>query len=323
MNKGVLPDGRIRVKHLENPNMMVYVGDKIVKIQNHQAIVELETAKELMAGNNGYELIGVYEDFISYVNEIPITVKSWGDFSIGDGTDVAICTPLAGHKIYSWDKLQESYLNQTKRELCRLIFTVDDPTTEWVKDIEGWCEENQDKFKSIHIIKWDHNDSMAWNRVFKITVGRQIIFNFVRDLPSTHIWFIDSDTIHKNNALEKLLSHDTTHVAGLYNFKSVIKGGPVVFKARGDTVFPYNCLGDQQLNVTPETGTYEVDWTGAGSLLVSREIFSSINFDWSKWIQRHGEDAFLCMRAQDITGHKLIVDTDVHALHIDEEGNAW
>ncbi len=324
MAKGEIKEGYVRIKHLDSPNITTYVDGKAIHIKNHEAIIDIPTAKKIMEGPWGYELVDVYDDFIKYVNEISIEENIFTGKNNDSDIDVAISIPLAGHKVYSWDKLSQSFLSLSNKEITRIIFTVDEIDNDWVKTLEKWADKNKNSFRAIHILKWDHNKEKAWNRVFKITVGRQLIFNLARTLNSvSHIWFVDSDIIHRPNDLQKLLSHNTTHVAGLYNFKSIGFGGPVVFNAKGNKEFPFNCLGDQCRDVKPETGTAQADWTGAGSLLLSREIYMDLNFDWSKWIQRHGEDAYICLLAQKKTGNQTIVDTNVHPEHLDEDGKGW
>lgn len=301
---------------------MTYVNGKQITIKNHHAVVDRETAKAIMSGPHGYELIGVYDDFIQYTKDIETNIKAYGNF---DGEEhVLIATPLSGQKIYSWDEYSNSLLNLNNVENTSLVITIDDPESDWKKTIEDWALRNKDKFKTISLIYWNSDKEMAWNRVFKITVARQMIFNYARSLNKfSHIWFVDSDNIHEPDALDKLLSHNKTHVAGIYNFKSVMAGGPVAFNSKGTVAWPPVNFGDQQTQIKPNSGLHEVDWTGAGSLLLSKEIFLACDFIWNKWSQRHGEDAYICLYAQRLTGNKLLVDTSVHPHHMDESGKMW
>jgi hypothetical protein len=312
----------IQIKHLESPNITTFVNGKQIEIRNHSAFVDRETAKAMMEGPFGYELVGIYDNFLEFTNNIPVNLTEFEGLAAPDST-VIVATPLAGHKLYSWARLTESFLASESKRRLHIVFTIDDPNAEWRKSVEDWAQANVHNFKKITIIIWDHDAIMAWNRVFKITVGRQLIFNYARTTDASHLWFVDSDTIHKGDALPKLLSHNRDCVSGLYHFKSVMGGGPVVFDGQGDRTMPPSCLGKQRVEVKPNSGLYEVDWTGAGSLLVTKKIFSRYNFNWSKWIQRNGEDAWLCMMAQHETKQKTLVDTSVHAVHLDESGREW
>lgn len=321
MIKGVSQD-QIHIKHLDHPNIMTFVNGKKIVIKDHHAVVDREIAKAMMSGPNGYELIGIYDDFNEYVRNIETSITAYGNFD--DNEHVLIATPLAGQKIYSWDEYSDSLIKLDNVENTSLVITIDDPEARWKDVIESWAKRHSNKFKTIALIYWNSDKEMAWNRVFKITVARQIIFNYARHLNRfSHIWFIDSDNIHKPDALNRLLSHNRTHTAGIYNFKNVIAGGPVLFNAVGKKKWPPNSLGDQQLEIDKEKDTMEVDWSGAGSLLLSKEIFLNHSFNWSRWIQRHGEDAYICLLAQEITGKQLLVDLNVNPYHLDESGKKW
>ncbi len=312
----------IRIKHLDHPNIMTYVNGKQITIKNHNAVVDRETAKAIMSGPHGYELVGVYDDFLEYVNSIETNIHAYGNFDSDE--HVLIATPLSGQKIYSWEEYSNSLLKINNAENISIVIVIDDPAASWKKIIEQWAKRNADRFKTIALIYWNSDKEMAWNRVFKITVARQIIFNYAKTLNKfSHIWFVDSDTIHEHDALERLLSHNKTHTAGAYNFKSVLTGGAVLFNAEGEKHWPPTSLGEQQIKIDNNLDTIEVDWSGAGSLLLSKEIFLNSDFDWSKWIQRHGEDAYICLFAQNITGQKLLVDLRVKPKHIDESGKVW
>lgn len=312
----------VRIKHLENPNITTFVNGKQINIRNFEASVELEDAKAMMQGSFGYELIGVYDNFLEYVNKIEILITNFGTSAPFE--KVILATPLAGQKLYSWNQYTEKLLNLELRENIHIVLTIDEPSSSWKDEVFLWAKENESKFAGISIIEWDSDKNQAWNRVFKITVGRQLIFNFVRTLSDvTHIWFVDSDTLPPSFALKRLLSHNRDHVAGFYRFKSVIAGGPVIFNGRGDVNWPPTCLGDQVTQLDTPDNLIECDWTGAGCLLLSKKIYETFNFDWNKWIQRNGEDAWICLYAQKLTGRKLLVDLTVNCQHIDELGEVW
>lgn len=313
----------IRIKHLENPNIITFVNGRQITIRNHEAQVSIEDAKAMMAGPYGYELIGVYDDFIEYVEKINKDLQTLGPTGAPLNC-VMVGTPLAGEKLYSWKQYTDALLQIKGKEKLWLLFTIDVFTADWKDTVQEWCKANVDKFYNISIITWDSDKEKAWNRVFKITVGRQMIFNFARSHSNiTHVWFIDSDNIIPNHALESLLCVNREASAGLYRFKSVVAGGPVVFNQMGDKTWPPTCLGEQLVKIQPNTGLIECDWTGAGCLMLSRRIFEKYNFEWSKWIQRNGEDAWICLCAQKETGQKLVVDTSINCGHLDDRGEIW
>jgi len=313
---------KVRIKHLENPNITTFVNGKQITIRNHQAEVDIEDAKAMMSGPYGYELIGVYDNFIEYVNKIDLNIQTYKQNA--PFPSVILGTPIALTKLYCWKTYTESILNLEQREKMHLVFTLDDPLSQWKEEIISWCKNNAEKFYNITTIEWDADKNMAWNRVFKITVGRQLIFNYTRSLHSaSHVWFVDLDNVLPIFAYTRLSGYVREASAGLYRFKSVMGGGPVVFDGIGTKTWPPIFIGKQCSDVKPNTGTLECDWTGAGCLLLSRRIFEKYDFNWSKWIQRNGEDAWMCLCAQKETGQKLLVDTSVNCGHIDEQGHIW
>jgi len=313
----------IRIRHLDSPNITVFIEGKQINIRNYEALIPRSDAKAIVSGPYGYELVGIYDDFIVYVNKIDIQTKTFRPMSALDNS-VLVGTSLAGSKLYAWEKYSQALLTLKGKEKLHLLFTIDDSKASWKQQIHDWAETNIDKFYNITIIEWDSDKEMAWNRVFKITVGRQLIFNFARTIENiTHIFFIDSDNIVPEHAFETLYSLEKPAVAGLYNFKSVVSGGPVVFNGYGDKNWPPTCLGKQLVETKQDSGLIECDWTGAGCLMISRKIFEKYNFDWSRWIQRNGEDAWICLCAQKETGQKLLVDTSVKCGHLDDRGQIW
>ncbi len=313
----------IRIKHLENPNMTTFIGGHQINIRNFEAAVSLEDARLMVSGPYGYELIGVYDNFIEYINKIKLTYTNLKTLS-APFEHVILGTPLAGSKLYSWKAYTDALLALENKEKIHLLITIDNPYAQWRDDIFTWAKTYVNKFYNISIGIWDSDKEKAWNRVFKITVGRQMIFNFTRSHSDvTHVWFVDSDNIIPSFALKRLLSHSRDITAGLYNFKSVIKGGAVVFNQVGEKQFPPTVLGQQNAEVKPNTGTIECDWTGAGCLLISRKIFMKYDFAWTKWTQRNGEDAWICLMGQHETGKQVLCDTSVACGHMDERGTIW
>lgn len=321
MEKKELPK-TVRICHLENPNITTFIDGQQIEIRNHEATVDIDIARRMMVGPFGYELKGVYDDFKKYTDEIEVIVDTYGKFEKQNDC-VLLCTPMTAHKVYSWKKYSDALLNLEYKEKIRLVFVFDTLKNDDWHEFTEWTQRHTKEFNGVSIIYWDADLNMAWNRVFKITVARQLILNYAKTTEASHIWFVDSDNLLPTDALPKLLSHNRPATAGFYRFKSIEAGGPVVFNAQGTKITPFNCLGDQQVSVSENTGTYEVDWTGAGCLLISREVFTVFTFDWNSWIQRHGEDAYICLFAQRLTGKQVLLDTSVYTKHLDESGKEW
>lgn len=185
----------VTIKHLDSPNITTFIDGQQINIRNHQAVVNRAIAKKVVEGNWGYELVGVYEDFHNYVHNIEVDTEEVGR-PAKDGEYTLLCVPLALHKTYSWPKLSETFLNFENKSNIRLAFFLDTRKIEDWSDLIEWSKRHFQDFHGVSIIFWDADANMAWNRVFKITVGRQLAFNFARFFTSaSHLWFIDSDVL--------------------------------------------------------------------------------------------------------------------------------
>lgn len=313
----------VTVRHLDSPNITTFIDGKAINVRDYLAEVDIDDARKLVSGNWGYELEGVYDNFQEYVKNIEVSSKEFGKSAFHEKYVLA-AIPLTAHKTYSWVPLSRSLEAFEDKSNIRLVFLVDTRVEADWSDLIEWSKRHFQDFHGISIIFWDADTNMAWNRVFKITVARQLAFNFAKFFTeATHVWFIDSDVILPPYSLSRLLSHKRDHVAGYYNFKAIGGGQAVVYNGYGTKNWPPTFLGEQQVQVKPDSGLVECDWTGAGCLLLSRRIFEKYDFEWSPWIQRNGEDAWICLCAQKETDQKLLVDTSVYGKHLDEEGKEW
>lgn len=139
----------------------------------------------------------------------------------------------------------------------------------------------------------------------------------------THLFFIDSDTIPPDDALERLLSHDLDVVSGLT---------PIVsYTQNGDVETHDNCFtnpdrdGDGKIVQTNiarrNTGLQEIFRCGASCILIKREVFERIPQPYYQFIVN--EDNTKHVRSEDINfcdevkkaGMKIHADTDVVCQH--------
>lgn len=135
----------------------------------------------------------------------------------------------------------------------------------------------------------------------------------------THLWFIDSDVVPPNPyGLMRLLQRDKDIVNGLYAKKTIpnqwliwIKGQPVMI---ADPETPYIIYPEYKDKVLEITGT------GAGCLLVKREVFEKIPPPWFKvdyidgTTEFKGEDSYFFINAKQ-HGYTSYMDTSVICNH--------
>lgn len=138
----------------------------------------------------------------------------------------------------------------------------------------------------------------------------------------THLFFIDSDVVPPHNALETLLEADKYVIAGMYPsmrydpmerrtmliynvFRHVEKDGVLSFQ---------NVLGE---------GIEEIDSSGAGCLLIKREVLIAMRKDWFRFqyndegIVKYGEDISFCRKARKL-GFPVYGDFNVICNHSKE-----
>lgn len=146
----------------------------------------------------------------------------------------------------------------------------------------------------------------------------------------THICMLDLDHWHTGNMvgiLARWILEDPERliVAGL-NYRRTPPHNPLIFEDTAD---------GSQLQVIedpPEDQLIEVEATGHGSIIISREVFERIPPPW--WAYPYNlaeagtypsEDMFFCMRAR-MDGIKIHVDTSAMSPHLTQQwitGEQW
>ena len=141
------------------------------------------------------------------------------------------------------------------------------------------------------------------------------------------LFFTDIDMTFPIDALKRLLSHNLPIVSGLYHIATV-PYAPVAGWVKPDPDVP---CGYKFLNQNGNlwrydyakfpSGLVEVDWVGAGCLLIHRDVIKDIG--WPAWADKWkegmgqrimGHDTNLCLRAKE-KGYKVFVDSDVNCGH--------
>ncbi len=131
----------------------------------------------------------------------------------------------------------------------------------------------------------------------------------------THLLFVDDDMQFPPHSLKRLLDHDLPIVGGLCHNRRP-PYAPVLMKKHEDREgwgFMYHY---------PKGKLVEVDLTGAGFLLVKREVFEAITVkhgEASWWQKMRGisEDFSFCLRATEC-GYKVHVDCGLEIGHVGE-----
>ena len=132
----------------------------------------------------------------------------------------------------------------------------------------------------------------------------------------THVFFVDSDTVPENNALEILLRADADVIVGI---TPIIVNGfcwSIAYKKEDDWIPMHKDLPREP---------FEVESSGASCLLVRKEVLDDIGWPYfkteyqPKWenggeATKCGEDEFFCRQVR-AKGYKVIADPFVICKH--------
>lgn len=133
----------------------------------------------------------------------------------------------------------------------------------------------------------------------------------------THAFFVDSDTVPPNDALQTLLSADADVIVGLTPIMLIGKGFYWSVGREGESWIPMN----EDLPREP----FEVVSSGASCLLVRKEVLVDIGWPFfkmeyqPKWENggepiKRGEDEYFCQKVRD-KGYKIMADPFVVCKH--------
>lgn len=183
---------------------------------------------------------------------------------------------------------------------------------------------------------WCYNRMMKPNGSFAVRGDTSIKCGSINDgiyraleLGAEWLFLMDVDQIFPVNTIPRLLDtvakYDAKIVSVLYNIGKA-PFGPVAgwFKEEQGGVINYvNSKGlNWRLSYAPlGKGVVEVDWVGAGGLLIHKDVIKDIQWPpfidiWEpgKGMRSSGHDVNFCARAKD-KGYKIYVDTTVTSDH--------
>ena len=139
---------------------------------------------------------------------------------------------------------------------------------------------------------------------------------------ATHLFFIDADTVPPPDALDKLLSADKDIISGL---TPIIEHDPMRANDSSGFYKKWNCVGEDDKIVTPNTGIVPIKGAGGSCILIKREVFEKMKYPWYKFLDKD-DDGKPCDISEDIyfvimaisNGFKPYCDTSILCKHSKE-----
>lgn len=130
-----------------------------------------------------------------------------------------------------------------------------------------------------------------------------------------YLFFLDDDTIPPPDAILRLMAHRQPIVSGVYYRRNP----PIVPVMLKETPTGRNWITEFK---SPDL--MEVDYVGAGCLLIHRDVLTKLAPPWFDWrvdrydlpdTARMSEDFRFCQYARE-NGYKILVDTSVQCRHV-------
>jgi hypothetical protein len=140
------------------------------------------------------------------------------------------------------------------------------------------------------------------------------------ELQWEYLFFLDDDVGCPPDTIIKLLRHKLPIVSGVY-YRRNLPLAPVMLKNSPN--------GPQWITEYPQNSLVEVDFVGAGCLLIQRQVLESLpplsnRCGWFQWqcdrtdlpmLEKTSEDFTFMTHARN-HGYKIMVDTSIQCLHI-------
>jgi len=145
--------------------------------------------------------------------------------------------------------------------------------------------------------------------------ARNEIVNAFLESDCTHLFFIDSDTIPPQDALDRLLKLDTD-----------IAVAPVpIIEVDEKTGRPYrkwNCVGMDDKHIQPNAGIIQIKGAGTACMLIKRQVFERMDKPYFRFQYQDdngksvvvSEDIYFTVKALSL-GYKTLADTSILCKH--------
>jgi len=244
---------------------------------------------------------------------------------------VLIAISLSDYKLYSQIIALSALpdLERNEGDILALHLSVQTQDLGQYKALHQWLEDHRSIFTHVYIETWWDTrltDGAPMNKVIAATRHRNLALDTAVRKGYSHLWFIDSDILVPPHALRRLLSLDVPLASGVYYSRdSRCPGIPFVFRWHyGDAIGAPgddrgHPLGTHFIRTLPLDGEMEADFTGAGCMMIRRDLFTVQRFRHEPQdgdICSLAEDGYYCWDYYRRTGRRIVVALDIHCGHV-------
>lgn len=126
-----------------------------------------------------------------------------------------------------------------------------------------------------------------------------------------YLMMLDSDILFPEKIVDRLLAHKLPIVGGWYKNKNIKDSHPTIYDFQN---MDENGVAVWKHRTAPGTGLEQVDGTGAGCWLMSREVAEKLGEEPYQ-TDVGGEDLVLCRKLKEL-GIPLFVDWSINCAHV-------
>jgi len=175
----------------------------------------------------------------------------------------------------------------------------------------------------VNLIRYMSIDTLDYWSSANISTARNKLVEQFLESGNKWLYMADTDTVFNRNTIERLLKRNEAIIGGLVHINDLPKY-PSMFRREPDDengTPAYRAITEYE-----QGEVVDVDATGAGCLLVHRQVFLDIQEKLpnkaAQWFQEipmgeylAGEDVTFCIRAISL-GYNICVDTSVNIGHL-------
>lgn len=159
------------------------------------------------------------------------------------------------------------------------------------------------------------------NRVQNILLNRNKIIEHAIQKKYDYLFFVDTDVLIPEDALEKLLLLNVPIATGVYlGGLKTNNGGVVIAPVLYDFSDDEEYIKMVPMNTVLDDAVFEVAACGFGCCLIKREVFEKVSLRLSEK-SGSGEDVLFCHDARKNFGFQTFVDTSIRCTHMAPDGD--